>query len=88
MNEHELVKDMYSRLNQITNELNSIGLKKLGGADSVRKIIFVLPHSKYASIITILHNMEDLSNMTSGIVIGKLVAYEISHKIGEEEAFS
>ena len=49
MNENELVKDMYSRLNLIVNELNSIGLTKLGDADIVRKIILVLPHSKYAT---------------------------------------
>jgi DNA replication protein DnaC len=70
MNENELVHDMYSLLNLIINELNSIGLTKLGDADIVRKIISVLPHSKYGSIITILHNMEDLSNMTPVIVIG------------------
>jgi hypothetical protein len=48
-NENELVKDMYSRLNLIINELNSIGLTKLGDVDIVRKIISVLPHSKYAT---------------------------------------
>jgi hypothetical protein len=70
MNENELVHDMYSLLNLIINELNSIGLTKLGDVDIVRKIISVLPHSKYGSIITILHNKEDLSNMTPTIVIG------------------
>jgi hypothetical protein len=49
MNENEFVKDMYPRLNLIVNELNSIGLTKLGDADIVRKIISVLPHSKYAT---------------------------------------
>ena len=49
MNENVLVKDMYSRFNLIVNELNSIGLTKLGDADIVRKIILVLPHSKYAT---------------------------------------
>ena len=72
MNENELVKDMYSRLNLIVNELNFIGLTKLGDADIVMNIISVLPHSRYASIITILHNLEDLSKMTSAILIGKL----------------
>ena len=37
------VRDMYSRLNLIINELNSIGLTKLDDADIVRKIISVLP---------------------------------------------
>ena len=73
MNDDELVRDMYSRLNLIINELHSIGLTKLDVADIVRKIISVLLQKKYASNITILHNMEDLSTMTPGIVIGKLV---------------
>ena len=82
MNENELVHDMYSRLNLIINELNFIGLTKLGDADIDRKIISVLPHDKYVSIITILHNMKDFSNITPSIVIGKLVAFEMSHKMG------
>ena len=86
MNDDELVRDMYSRLNLIINELNSIGLTKLGDADIMRKIISVLPQKKYASIITILHNMEDLSTMTPAIVIGKIVAFEMSCKMGHEEA--
>jgi hypothetical protein len=71
MRDDELVRDMYSRLNLIINELNSIGINKLGDADIVRKIISLLPQRRYGSIITILHNMEDLSNMTPTIVIGK-----------------
>jgi hypothetical protein len=82
MKENELVRDMYSRLNLIINELNSIGINKLGDADIVRKIISLLPQKKYGSIIAILHNMEDLSQMTPTIVIGKIVAFEMSQKIG------
>jgi hypothetical protein len=59
MKENELVRNMYSRLNIIINELNSIDLTKLEDANIVRKIISVLPRDKYASIISILHNMED-----------------------------
>jgi hypothetical protein len=88
MNENKLVRDMYSRLNLIINELNSIGLTKLGDVDIMRKIISVLPQKKYASIITILHNLEDLSTMTPAIVIGKIVAFEMSCKMGQEEASS
>ena len=79
---------MYSRLNLIINELHSIGLTKLDDVDIVRKIISVLPQKKYASIITILHNMENLSTMTPGIVIGKIVAFEMSRKMGQGEASS
>jgi hypothetical protein len=83
MKENELVRDMYSHLNLIINELNSIGINKLGDADIVRKIISLLPRQKYGSIITILHNMEDLSQMTPTIVIGKIEAFEMSRKMGQ-----
>jgi hypothetical protein len=43
MKDDELVRDMYYRLNLIINELNSIGINKLGDADIVRKIISLLP---------------------------------------------
>jgi len=90
MKDDELVRDMYSRLNLIINELNSIGINKLGDADIVRKIISLLPQQRYGSIITILHNMEDLSNMTPTIVIGKIAAFEMSRKMsrGEEPTSS
>jgi hypothetical protein len=86
MRDDDLVRDMYSRLNLIINELNSIGINKLGDADIVRKIISLLPQRRYGSITTILHNMEDLSTMTPTIVIGKIVAFEMSRKMcrGEE----
>jgi ABC-type multidrug transport system ATPase subunit len=44
----------------------------------VRKFISLLPQQRYGSIITILHNLEDLSQMTSMIVIGKIATFEIS----------
>jgi hypothetical protein len=37
---------MYSRLNLIINELNYIGINKLGDADIVRKIISLLPQQR------------------------------------------
>jgi hypothetical protein len=77
MKDNELVRDIYSRLNLIINDLNSIGINKLGGANIVRKIISLLLQQRYGSIITILHNMEDLSTMTPIIVIGKIAAFEM-----------
>ena len=50
MKENELVRDMYSWSNLIINELNSIGLTKLGDINIVRKIISVLPHNKYKEL--------------------------------------
>jgi hypothetical protein len=81
MKDNELVRDMYSRLNLIINEFNSIGINKLCDTDIVRKIISLLPQQRYGSIITILHNMEDLSTMTPNIVIRKIAAFEMSQKM-------
>jgi hypothetical protein len=75
---NELVRYMYSRLNLIINELNYIGINKLGDVDIVRKIISFLPQQKYGSIITIIHYLEDLSQMTPALVIDKIVAFEMS----------
>jgi hypothetical protein len=60
-------------------------INKLGDMDIVRKIISLLPQQKYGSIITILHNMDDLSQMTPTIVIGKIAAFEMSWKMGRQE---
>jgi DNA replication protein DnaC len=81
MKDNELVRDMYSRLNLIINEINSISINKLGDVDIVRKIISLLPQQRYGCIITILHNMENLSQMTPTIVIGKIAAFEMPRKM-------
>jgi hypothetical protein len=43
----------------------------------MRKIISLLPQQRYGSIITILHNMEDLSQRTLTTVIGKIAAFDV-----------
>jgi hypothetical protein len=85
MKDNELARDMYSRLNLIINEINSIGINMLGDVDVVRKIISLLPQQRYGSIIPILHNIEDLSIMTPTILIGKIATFEMSRKMGQEE---
>jgi hypothetical protein len=88
MKDNELVRDMYSHLNLIINELISIGINKLGDATIVRKIISLLPQHKYGSIITILRNLEDLSQMTLTTMIGKIMVFEMPRKMGQEESTS
>jgi hypothetical protein len=85
MKDNKLVRDMYSCLNLIINELNSNSINKLGDANIVRKIISLLPQQRYGSIIIILHNMEDLSTMTPAIMIGKITAFEMSRKMCRRE---
>lgn len=84
MKDNEIVKYMYSWLNIIINELNFININKLCDTYIVRRSS-LYHNNKYihGSIITILHNMEDLSIMTLKLVIDKLVAYEMFQKIGQ-----
>jgi len=79
---NEIVKDIYSHLNLIVNGLNAIGLTKVSDADVVRKIISVLPDK-----ISILHNMDDLSTITSSLIIGKIVTFEILRKMGLRRSY-
>jgi hypothetical protein len=88
MKGNELVRDMYSYFNLIINELNSIRNNELSDADIVRKIISFLRQQKYGGIITIFHNLEELRQMTSTLVIEKIVAFEMSRKMGQVEATS
>jgi hypothetical protein len=85
MKENELVREMYSRLNLIINEFNSIDINKLGDADTMTKIFSLLPQQRYGSIIKILHNMEELSQMTPTNVIEKIAVFEMSWKMGQQE---
>jgi hypothetical protein len=81
---NEIVKDIYSHLNLIVNGLNAIGLTKVSDADVVRKIILVL---LLPDKISILHNTEDLSTMTSSHIIGKIVTFEILRKMGLRRSY-
>jgi hypothetical protein len=78
---NELANDMYSRLNVIVNELNEIGLTKLSDEDISRKIIQVLPKSRYSAIVNYFHLFEDLSKMKPTQVLSKSIAHKLSMKI-------
>jgi hypothetical protein len=60
MKENELVRDMYSCLNLIINELNSNGINKLGDADIVRKIISLLPQQRYGRRLSPCYHNKDM----------------------------
>jgi hypothetical protein len=88
MKDNEIVRYMYYCLNLIVNELNSVGINKLDVVNIMRKINSLLPQQKYGSIITILNNLEDLSQMTPTLLIDKIVAFEMSQKMGQKDPTS
>ncbi|CAN6324860.1 unnamed protein product [Urochloa humidicola] len=80
---HELANDMYSRLNVIVNELNSLGLNKLSDGDVTRKIVSILPKEKYAQLVTCLH-FKNLNEMKTTKVLNRIIAYEMTMKITKD----
>ena len=85
---NEFVKDMYSHLNVIVNELNAICLTKVSDAYVLMKIISMLPANKYGSHHHCPHNMDNLRTMTLAVAIGNIAAFEMARNIGQEEATS
>jgi hypothetical protein len=81
---NELADDMYSHLKIIVNELNEIDLTKLSDEDISRKIIQVLPKDRYSTIVTYFPLFENLSKMKPTQVLSKIIAHELSMKIGKE----
>jgi hypothetical protein len=68
-----LVRDMYSRLNLIINELNSIGINNLGDAGIVRKVMTRISLSLDACSLRIVvaHRPSDFQQPASGYCPGR-----------------
>ena len=66
---------MYSRLNVLVNEINSLGVKKIDDIELIRKILHSLRRPEYDLVTTILYEKE-LSTMTPKEVLNKVTAHE------------
>ena len=53
--DHENVESMYSRLNILLNEINSLDVKKIDYLKFIRKILHSLRRPEYDLVITILY---------------------------------
>ena len=71
---------MYSRLNVLVNEINSLGVKKINDLELIRKILHSLRRPEYDLVTTILYEKE-LSTMTPNEVLNKVTAHELRNDI-------
>ena len=71
---------MYSRLNTLVNEINSLGVKQIEDLELIRKILHSLRRPEYDLVTTILYEKE-LSTMTPNEVLNKVIAHEIRNDI-------
>ena len=71
---------MYSRLNILVNEINSLGVKKINDMELIRKIFHSLRRPDYDLVITILYEKK-IDTLTPNQVLNKVIAHELWYKI-------
>ena len=76
----ENAESMYSRLNTLVNEINSLGVKQIEDTELIRKILHSLRRPDYDLVTTILYE-KDLTTMTPNQVLNKVVAHELHSDI-------
>jgi hypothetical protein len=74
---NECCNDMFSRLNLIVNEFNSLNVFNLEKGMINRKILMLLPKLKY-NIINYMLQKKDLDEMKMVELVGEISAHEIS----------
>ena len=76
----ENAESMYSRLNVLVDEINSLEVKKIDDLELIRKILHSLRRPEYDLVTTILYEKE-LSTMTPNEVLNKVTAHELRNDI-------
>jgi len=71
---------IYSRLNTLVNEVNSLGVKQIEDLELIRKILHSLQRPDYDLVTTILYE-KDLTTMTPNEVLNKVIAHELRNDI-------
>ena len=71
---------MYSQLNILVNEINSLDVKKIKDLELIHKILHSLRRPDYDLVTTILYE-KDINTMTPNQVLNKVIAHELRHDI-------
>jgi len=78
--DHENAESMYSHLNILVNEINSLDVKKIEDLKLIRKILHSLRRPDYDLVTSILYE-KDLTTMTPNQVLNKVITHELRHDI-------
>ena len=73
---NEFVEQMYSRLNVLVEDVNSLEISPLSSSDVIRKILHSLHKPKY-NIATSLLYEKDLNTLEVGEVVGRIRSHEM-----------
>ena len=71
---------MYSRLNTLVNEINSLGVKQIEDTELIRKILQSLRRPDYDLVTTILYK-KNLNTLTPNQVLNKVIAHKLHNDI-------
>ena len=66
---------MYSHLNTLVNEINSLGVKQIEDLELIRKILHSIRRPNYDLVTTILYEKK-LNTLTPNQVLNKVIAHE------------
>ena len=73
---HENAETMYSWLNILVNEINSLDVKKIDDLELIRKILHSLRRPEHELVITILYEKE-INTLTPNQVLNKVIAHKL-----------
>ena len=84
MKPNETITDMTNRLNALVTTLRKLG-KPFTKEEVNNKILRILPKKDWESRVTSIEEVQDLANLPTDVLIGKLLTHELSIKQRGEE---
>ena len=79
MKPHETITEMTNRLNALVTTLRKLG-KPFTKEEVNNKILRILPKKDWESRVTLIEEAQDLANLPTDVLIGKLLTHELSIK--------
>ena len=79
MKPQESITDMTNRLNALVTTLRKLG-KPFSKEEVNNKILRILPKKDWESKVTSIEEAQDLANLQTDVLIGKLLTHELSIK--------
>ena len=79
MKPHETITEMTNRLNGLVTTLRKLG-KPFTKEEVNNKILRILPKKDWESRVTSIKEAQDLANLPTNVLIGKLLTHELSIK--------
>ena len=84
MKPHETITEIKNRLNALVTTLRKLG-KPFTKEEVNNKILRILPKKDWESRVTSIEEAQDLANLPTDVLIGKLLTHKLSIKQRGEE---